>query len=261
MDNLLTLALAQGPVNCSGPQNRLDWLANLLDSLSDKEIDLLLLPELFLSGYNVGEKLREWAEPANGPMATKISTLAKKHRLAIHYGFPEFTPQGLYNSAQCFDSRGQALCCQRKLMLPPGFEVDYFERGRGCQLFSLKGFRIATLICYDAEFPETFRHVAEMGADLVLVPTALGAQWGHVAHHVIPTRAFENGVYVAYANHADVKEGTVFFGGSCIIAPDCTELARAGRDEEVLISQLALDNVSKAKERLPYLANRSMIRF
>ncbi len=261
MDKSLTLAVAQGPINCRGPQKRLDWLANLLDTLSDKEIDLLLLPELFLSGYHVGEKLREWAEPADGPMGARISVLAKKHRLAIHYGFPEFTSQGMYNSAQCFDSQGHVLCCQRKLMLPPGFEVDYFKQGKGCQLFSLKGFKIATLICFDAEFPETFRHVSDMGADLVLVPTALGAEWGHVAQHVMPTRAFENGVYVAYANRASEEDGAAFYGGSCIIAPNCTELARAGRDEEVLISKLVLDNVSKARERLPYLAERTRISF
>jgi len=59
------------------------------------------------------------------------------------------------------------------------------------------------LICYDAEFPETFRNVASQEVQLVLVPTALSAQGGSVALQVIPTRAFENGIFVAYANHSE----------------------------------------------------------
>jgi len=58
---------------------------------------------------------------------------------------------------------------------------------------------IATLICYDAEFPENFRQMTTNGADLVVVPTALGAQWGIVSEKVMPTRAFENSAYVIYA--------------------------------------------------------------
>lgn len=95
----------------------------------------------------------------------------------------------------------------------------------------------------------------------MLVPTALGSQWGHVAHKVIPTRAFENGVFAAYANHAGVEQGMAYFGGSCIIAPDCSELARAGSNEEILISPLELDLVAKAQARLPYLKDRTLLSF
>lgn len=261
MSEALTLAVAQGPMNRTGPEQRIQWLAHLLDTLSGKEIDLLLLPELFVTGYNMGEKLMQWAEPVDGAIAEKIAELAIQHQLAIHYGFPEKDFDGFYNAAQCIAADGQTLCHQRKLMLPPGFEGNHFTAGQGCCLFSLKGFNIATLICYDAEFPETFRQVAEMGAHLVLVPTALGAQWEHVATKVIPTRAFENGVYVAYANHAGSEQGIQYLGQSCIIGPDCSELARAGEGEEVLIAQLDLGNITTARERLPYLIDRKKYRF
>ncbi len=257
MEKKINLAVAQSPGALSGPEERLFWLSRKLSELGKKlegqEVDLLLLPELFLTGYNVGERLMGWAEPCDGPMAMRVSELARQYNIAIHYGFPERRSDGVYNAAQCFGADGQQLSIHRKLILPPGFEGDHFQPGEGCSLFELNGFKIATLICYDAEFPETFRHVASLGAQLVLVPTALGAQWGVVAQKVIPTRAFENGVYVAYANQSGREGDITYFGGSCIIAPNGEELARAGGKEEVLMAQLNTANVIAAQERLPYL--------
>ena len=140
----------------------------------------------------------------------------------------------LYNAALCISHEGQILCHQRKLVIPPGNERSYFSAGIGCQIFTYKSLKIATLICYDAEFPETVRHVAERGADLILVPTALASQWAWVARKMIPTRAYENGVYLAYANSAGVENGMEFLGSSVIAAPDGTEAARAGSEPAII---------------------------
>ncbi|MEH6631419.1 MAG: carbon-nitrogen hydrolase family protein [Halopseudomonas aestusnigri] len=263
MEKTINLAVAQSPGELTGPEDRLLWLSRKLKELDDefdgKSVDLLLLPELFLTGYNVGEKLIEWAEPCDGPMAMRVCELACQHKIAIHYGFPERKSEGVYNAAQCFGADGKQLSIHRKLILPPGFEGDHFTAGTGCHLFEVRGFKVATLICYDAEFPETFRHVASLGAQLVLVPTALGAQWGVVAQKVIPTRAFENGVYVAYANQAGSEGGITYFGGSCIIGPNGDDDARAGVEEEILISSLSASKVDAAQNRLPYLSDLKRI--
>ncbi len=67
-------------------------------------------------------------------------------------------------------------------------------------------------------------------------PTALGAQCGIVSEKVMPTRAFENGVFICYANSFGQENGMDFFGGSCIVAPDGADLARAGSAAEILSS-------------------------
>ncbi|WP_420549632.1 carbon-nitrogen hydrolase family protein [Curvivirga sp.] len=257
----LRLAIAQSSGELEGPEERMGWLETKLKDLPYQQIDLLLLPELFLTGYNKGKKLLEWAEANDGPYAKRISDLCKEFNLAIHYGFPERLDGKLYNSAQCFDARGNCLNIHRKLILPPGFEGDHFEAGQGCNIFELGDFKVATLICYDAEFPETFRHMADQGVELVLVPTALGAQWGVVAKKLIPTRAFENGIYVAYANQAGREGDMNYLGASCIIAPNGGELARAGQDEEIIFATLQRDAVQKAQERLPYLSDVKRIKF
>lgn len=252
----LNIAVAQSPANLVGPQARLDWLADCLARLDGQEVDLLLLPELFLTGYNIGKKVTDWAEPIDGPSAKKIAGLANHYDIAIHYGFAEREGERIYNAAACVDRNGKLLANHRKLLLPPGFEGDHFCPGETYTYFEINGVKAATLICYDAEFPEAFRAVASDGAELVLVPTALGAQWGVVANTVIPARAFENGVYVCYANSCGTEDGMVFFGGSCVIAPDGKELARAGAGEGILHATIETGAVQAAQTRLPYLIDR-----
>jgi predicted amidohydrolase len=62
------------------------------------------------------------------------------------------------------------------------------------------------------EFPEIARACALQGADLIIVPTALAAEWEVVARAVVPARAFENGLFVAYANHAGEDQGYRYLG-------------------------------------------------
>jgi predicted amidohydrolase len=114
-------------------------------------------------------------------------------------------------------------------------------------------------VCYDFEFPENLRYVALQGADLVTVPTALGAQWGVVSEKVVPTRAFENGVYVCYANSCGQENGMNYFGGSCIISPDGSDLARAKSGSEFLHSCIKKSAVAIAQDRLPYHKDRQKL--
>ena len=253
---MFRLALAQSPANLAGQTARLDWLDRMLPGVTGRNADLLLLPELFACGYNIGDALVQSAEPADGPTYLKIAALARDYSIAIHYSYAERDGGQIYNSAACIGPDGQVLGRHRKLAIPPGFERKYFTAGQGCEVFTYKGLKIATLICYDVEFCETVRHVASMGAQLVLVPTALSADWGWVAQTMIPSRAYENGVYLAYANSAGTENDMAFLGQSVIAAPNGTEAARAGTAPEVLFADLDPSLVAKAQACLPYLAER-----
>jgi len=259
MSGEFRLAVGQSPASLASTQDRLDWLAGVLPGVVENGAHLLLLPELFATGYNIGDLVSSHAEPADGPLAQKISKLAREHGVALHYGFPELDAGSVFNSAQCFGPDGIRLGGHRKLVIPPGFEEDHFTPGSDCTLFAYRDLRIATLICYDAEFPEAARHVALQGAHLVLVPTALGATWEWVAQRMIPTRAYENGVYLAYANSAGVENGMRFLGQSFIASPDGQELARAGSQPEIIYGTIQLDRVFAAQTRLPYLKDRGLL--
>ena len=256
---MLSLALAQAPSDLVGWSARMQWLAQHLPEIAKKGADLVVLPELFACGYAIGAQTRASAQPAHGPTAQRLSELAQRFKLAIHCGYAERADETLYNSAMCIGPDGTLLGHHRKLAIPPGFEREYYTAGQGITLFTYRGFKIATLICYDAEFPETVRHAAALGADLVLVPTALGADWGWVADTMLPTRAYENGVFLAYANGSGTQGDMEFLGKSVIAAPNGTELARASRTSEILYASLDPAMVRKAQLRLPYLLDRTSL--
>ena len=260
MSDPFRLAVAQSPGDLDGTDARLRWLDEQMAGLRAPRPDLLLLPELFLSGYHTPGTVNARAEPADGPGAQGVAALARRHGVAIHYGWPEAADGALYNAAQCFGPDGARLGGHRKLAIPPGWEREHFTPGAGCMPFEWRGLRIATLICYDAELGECVRHVARMGAQLVLAPTALGAQWGWVARTMIPTRAYENGVFLAYANHAGTENGLSYLGESVIAAPDGVELARAGAAPGILVAEMDPARVVAAQTRLPYLRDAGALR-
>jgi predicted amidohydrolase len=250
-----------GVFQCAGgglsPDERLHRLA---DALRNQQPDVVVCPELFMSGYNVGDSMIQLAEHCGGPFSRKVAELAQSCGAAIVYGYPEREGMHLYNSAACIDCNGTVIANHRKMLLPPGFEPEYFQAGDKLTLFELNGIRCGILICYEAEFPEAVRAVAEAGTQVVFVPTALSDNWGSVALQMMPTRAFENGIWLLYANHAGIENGAGYFGASCIVAPDGGDAARAGAEEELILASLDLKSVATAQARPPYLKDVDQIR-
>lgn len=247
----MKIAVYQG--DCAGmtPDDR---LARLDQVLGTHDCDLLVCPELFLNGYHCPDRAVEDGLTPKGPVIAALSQLAVRHSSAVISGFAERDGAKSFNSAVCIDKNGKMLARHRKLVLPPGFERDVFVAGNGLTFFDVKGFRVCILICYDAEFPESVRAAAAGGAQLVVVPTALGKQWRQVALQVMPSRAFENGVWIAYANHAGHENGLDYAGLSCVLTPYGKDAARAGTGDEVIGCEIDQAAVGQAQQRLQYLS-------
>ncbi len=241
----------------SSPEQRLVGLAT---AITGQKLDLVVCPELFMSGYNAGRNLHDFAEPADGAFARAVAELARQTGTAVCYGYPERDGQAVYNSALVVSGTGEALANHRKLAIPPGFEQDYFASGDQLTLLDLHGMNCALVICYDVEFPEIVRAACLAGAQVVIAPTALGAQWDQVAHRVIPTRAFENGCYVVYANHAGVEGDITYAGASCIVDPAGRDVVRAGEGPQLISGKLEASRVAAARQRLPYFADLVALR-
>jgi len=235
-------------------------LQRLHEVAAGTDADLLLCPELFMSGYHIGDAALAMAEAVDGAFAREVAKIARTTATAIIYGYPERASDTVYNAALCIGPDGHRLANHRKLVIPPGPEIGRFGPGDGLTLFDHAGMRCAILICYDAEFPETVRAAAQAGAQLILVPTALAAEWSVVAERVIPARAFENGVHIAYANHAGAENGLDYAGSSVILDPKGADQARAGAGEAVISGIVAAENVTGAQARLPYLRDLDRLR-
>lgn len=229
-------------------------LAALSDALAGATIDLVVCPELFASGYRVTAGHAALAEPTDGSFATGVAALARRAGTAVVYGYPEAADGTVYNSAAliCPDTRLTAN--HRKRLASPGsFEEETFTNGDALTFAEFRGLRLAITICYEIEFPETARQAALGGADLLVVPTALVEQWGVVAEKLVPARAFENGLWLAYANHAGQELDFTYLGGSRIVAPDGREVAVAGDGPELITAEIDTSRVAAARARLPYL--------
>ena len=215
-------------------------------------VDLLICPELFLSGYHA--QAPALAEPRDGPFGQAVARIAKQAGVAIAYGYPEAAAGRVYNAAALYDRSGALIATHRKRLPSPGsFEDAGFDRG-GCATFAdLLGWRVAIIICYEVEFPEILRHAARSGAEFVIVPTALGADWGVVAEHLVPTRAYENGLWIAYADHTGVAEGIRFFGGSRVVGPDGKAYAVGGQGAGRITATLDKAEVQRMRARIPFL--------
>jgi 5-aminopentanamidase len=215
---------------------------------------LLITPELYLTGYDIGDQVRDLARRDLSGMVRQI---AREAGLAILAGIPEPAGEHLFNTAVLVDRRGEELLRYRKTHLFGDLDRRYFRPGDDLvAVAELHGVRIATLICYDVEFPETVRAAAERGADLIAVPTAQMTPFEFVAEQVIRARAWENQVYVAYINH-DGRERTLeYVGRSSIVAPSGDVLAGATHGDHLLLATIDTEVVAGARTQNPYLDDR-----
>jgi 5-aminopentanamidase len=249
----MKVAVYQNEGAMGDPGKQLASLAATADRLSGT-VDLLLCPELFLSGYNIGSAaIAELAETRSGRSALTIGKIARDAGMAIVCGFPERDGRRIYNAALCFDDKGELLACHRKLYLPNAYEREAFTPGDRFTIFACRGMKVGVLICFDVEFPEAVRGLAMRGAELVVVPTALKVEWAWLATSLTQIRAFENGLYLAYANHVGSEGDWRYCGSSCIVGPDGQDRVRAGAGDEVIMASIDRADIAKARQTLPYL--------
>jgi predicted amidohydrolase len=217
---------------------------------------LAVFPELFVCGYDAGAALTALAEPAGGPSAEAIAAIAARTGVAVLYGYPERDGRRIYNSAQLIDGSGRSIANYRKTHLYGRWERRVFTPGDTLVTATVGELKIGILICYDVEFPEAVRALALAGAELVAVPTALVQPFDIVARRLVPARAFENQVYVAYAGLCG-KEGDLGYCGlSCVIGPDGRELSRAGRRPGLLCAEIDPGALAASRRLNPYLTDR-----
>ncbi|GAA1362107.1 carbon-nitrogen hydrolase family protein [Streptomyces beijiangensis] len=218
---------------------------------------LLVCPEMFLTGYAIGEDVHRLAEPAEGPSARAVAEIAVRHGLAVLYGYPEREGEAVYNAAQLIGPEGTSLVAYRKTHLFGGFEREWFTPGEQTVVQAeLDGLRLGIMICYDVEFPENVRAHALAGTGLLLVPTAQMHPFQFVAESVVPVRAFENQMYIAYVNRTGQEGEFEFVGLSCLAGPDGAARARAGRGEELVFGDADPVFLKDSRENNPYLRDR-----
>ncbi len=124
------------------PSDRLAWLKAWLDQADLADIDLILLPELFQTGYNAADIIPDLAEASRMVCFSIHGRAGQKHQLAIAYGYAERVNEQIYNAAQIIDAMGNSLANHRKLTIPPGLERALFDTGQHMTQFRFKGIEL-----------------------------------------------------------------------------------------------------------------------
>lgn len=256
----MRIAIYQGPTGAPDKDAVLDLLVRRMAEAAAAGATLLVAPEMILGGYNIGPAgVAAVAETADGPAASRLAEAAARLGIAIAYGYAErdAATGAVYNAAQVIDATGRRLVSHRKCHLFGDLDRAAFAPGEGlAPVFEIGGIRCGILICYDVEFPESVRSYALQGVELVLVPTALMLPFDFIPEKMVPTRAFENQVFIAYANRIGTEGDLTYAGLSVIAAPDGIDLARAGRGEEVIMAEVDFAAAEAARAANPYLADR-----
>ncbi len=213
------------------------------------EADLVVFPELFLSGYTVID-VDEPAIRADGPELKALADAAREYSTALIVGAAERTGTGVANSAVCVDERGHVVAVYRKVQLYGGGESEAFVAGDGLVVVELCGVKVGLMICFDLEFPELARALARSGAELLVTISANMEPFGNDHAVFASARALENGLPHAYVNQVGPGEkGLIFTGGSSLVLPDGNVCARADSSQETMLhAQLSLPTTSGPRE-------------
>lgn len=261
----MRIALAQ-ILSGVDPDANLDLVREYARRAKDAGAELVVFPEAAMASF--ATRSADVAQPLDGPCARGVQDLAREVGVAIVAGM--FTP-GSANRARntllAVDAAGALAATYDKIHLFDawGFtESRHVEAGDDAVLVTLGGVRFGLATCYDVRFPELFKHLAEAGAEVILVPTswANGPGKAEQFRALCIARALDTTCFIVAPGQADpasegveVKKGApTGVGHSLVVSPLGEVLAEAGPAPEMLVVDVDPGTLADARERLPVLA-------
>ena len=203
-------------------------------------------------------------EEADTSLAT-FRELARKLGIYLHIGSLaiKLSADKAVNRGFLIDPKGEIAARYDKIHM---FDVDLangesyresrnYRPGETAVLSDLPWGRLGLTICYDLRFPALYRALAEAGATMLAIPSAFTQQTGEAHWHVLNrARAIENGSFVfAAAQGGKHENGRETFGHSLIVDPWGVILAEGGTEPGVVMAEIDLAEVAKARSRIPSL--------
>ncbi|GAF63129.1 putative hydrolase [Bacillus sp. TS-2] len=258
---MLKISIYQMHIIPAEPQANRDrvskWVSNEIEKA--EKPDILILPELWTTGYRL-EDLQEIAEVPEGETYKLLSELAQKYAINIVGGsIAVKVGEKIYNRALVFNRTGQLIYQYDKMHLVPMLnEPDFLTAGdKRARLFTLDGYRMGLIICYDLRFPELARSLALEGMDVLFVvaewPEARFQHWEVLQQG----RAIENQCFLVSCNTVGEDQGTIFAGCSKIINPWGDIIIEGTKNkEETITSLIDIKTVKSIRENVPVFESR-----
>jgi predicted amidohydrolase len=202
---------------------------------------------------------------ALGPLLER----ARQARIACHVGFCEKDQGRYFNTALLTDEAGKLAGTFRKIHLPgvkvpdghaQVYEPHFFESGNsGYRVFDAARTKVGIAICQDRRFPESYRSLGLLGAEIVLIGynTPLSPLALDLNELCLRAGAYQNNLFVVGIAKAGVEDGMELIGGSCIVNPMGQVLAKAATTgDELIAARIDLDQMVPARKRWDFLGRR-----
>lgn len=253
----MKISLAQMDVALGEPEKNLETVRLMAAEAARRGSQLLLLPELWSTGYDLENAARHATTLDEGIFA-QVREMATHHGLYVLGSCLSLLENGGYgNTAVLFSPQGEILGQYSKLHLFRLMqEEQYLTAGDRLALVDSEWGKLGLAICYDLRFPEIFRAYALAGARVVFLPS----EWPHprLAHWqtLLRARAIENQFYIVACNRVGRSKETDFFGHSCIIDPWGETVIEAGEQAVLLTCDIDLARVDEVRKRIPVLEDR-----
>lgn len=269
-DSSVKLGVIQASAVVGDVEANLKTLSSAVEAAAQNGAELVVTPELFATGYDPGGASRH----DGAAIRDRLGAIAHELGVAVVASTVDERHSGAgaerYIAASFFDASGEEIARVHKRHLYD-IERDFFLPGESYgEIVRWRGLHFGLGICYDVEFPEFGRSLAEAGAEILLIPTAVPV----IPHHserrdhrlnysasqtstlLVPARALENGVAIVYANHC----GTGFTGHSCIVNPfgRCVEMIES--ESGVGVTEIGVTDVAEARALNPYLSDLQRLR-
>jgi predicted amidohydrolase len=264
----ITVGLAQLYPKLGDVQHNLAVHLDTIARAAAQGVDLLVFPELSLTGYQVQDLVPEVAiqTRAADPVYGALLDASARHNLDIVFGFVHQDARQRFFIASAYLSGGQTLHVHHKLYLPTYGMFDesrYFDQGERVRAFDTRFGRVGLLICED------FWHVSPPyllwldGADMLIFSSSSpsrgldgsdrlsGTRWVELVNQAYGSMFTD---YIIHCNRVGYEDGKNFWGGSSVVNPDGDFLLHGTYfDEALLTCQIDLNQLHRTRARLPLL--------
>ncbi len=240
------------------PEENFRKAATLIENAMKDAPDVLVLPELWNTGFFPKENLPDLCDREGQRVKQVIGSLAQKHKVNIVAGSVADLRDGkIFNTCYVFDRTGDCIATYDKTHLfSPMDENKFFTAGDHLCRFSLDGVHCGVIICYDIRFPELSRALALEGIDCLFML----AQWPieRVEHlrTLCAARAIENQVFLILCNSCGEAGLTNYAGHSAIFDPAGVAICQTDRQETAISSHLDLSQLTTIRNSINVFADR-----
>jgi predicted amidohydrolase len=238
-------------------EQRIERVDKMLDDLVG--FDLILLPEVWATGYFSFDKYTEEAEKLDGSFTQRFSNKAKELNAYLFAGsFIEKKGDKYYNTSILFNRAGEIVGTNRKIHLfrYGSQEGEILTAGQEPTVVETEFGKVGLSTCYDLRFPELFRAQVDLGAKLFLVTSA----WPHqrLEHWKLfnTVRALENQCFLISSNCVGKTRNVLLGGHSQVVDPWGIVTASAGEHETILKTEINLEEADTIREVFPQLKHR-----